>query len=98
MGGACMPSGGVITIVKTGHFHMKNYYPEHPNARFDIVDIVGNLFQQYWTDYLGGLIYRRDHTDHDNAKQHPNVPHDHDMGKYGPKAPQMPVDKTGRFC
>ncbi len=98
MGGACMPSGGVVTITKNGHFGMEINNPDYPNARFDIFDQLGNLFRQYWTDYLGNLIYRRDYDDHGNSKQHPEVPHDHDMGKYGPKAPQMPVDRMGRFC
>ncbi len=96
MGGACMPSGGVIIFDSSKH--IDSVYPEYPNARFDIFNQFGKLIKQYWTDYLGNLIYRRDHTNHNNPKQHPEVPHDHDVGANGPNAPWISVDRTGRFC
>lgn len=65
-----------------------------PNSRTDLYK-NGKLFQQRWYGPDGRAARNRDHNNHGNPKEHPNVPHDHpwDWEKSPPRQEEIAPDK-----
>ncbi len=49
-----------------------------PNTKSTLYGKNGQVIRERWYGSDGNPLKDRDWTDHGNAKQHPNVPHDHD--------------------
>ena len=72
--GMCAPSGGINPPV-TGNRLEPNGQP--PNSLTRLFDRFGRLIRERWYDANGNALWDRDHTDHGNPANHPQVPHDH---------------------
>ncbi len=95
MGGACMPSGGVNSIL--GRTGKMPYSSKIPNSRTDMYNEFGKKIQSRWYDWQGQPIYDRDFKHGNNGGIH-EFPHDHRwVNGVRNKKPEL-VDDSGRFC